>query len=118
MLGDNIRRIRLDHHLSQAAFGRLFFVSQSAVSQWEQGITCPDTNQLLSIANAFHISLDELTRDEPIPSFREFSYLPVSNPLSSSEEELVRDYRSLNQTGRTRLRSIMDEYLLIYQQKD
>ena len=114
MLGDNIRRIRLDRHLSQAAFGDILHVSQGAVSQWEQGITRPDTDQLLTISSAFGISLDQLMQSEPIPSFREFSAFPQEPPLTPEEEKLIQDYRHLNSTGKERVRMFIKDYLLIY----
>ena len=117
MLGDNIRRLRLDQHLSQTDFGKLFYVSQGAVSQWEQGTTRPSTSQLLAIANAFDVPLEQLVQDEPLPSFREFSYLASPDPLSPAEEQLVLDFRSLNQKGKERIRMLMDDYLLIYREE-
>ena len=116
MLGDNIRRIRLDRHLSQKAFGDILHVSQSAVSQWEKGITRPDTNQLRAIALAFEVSLDQIVQDEPIPSFREFSEVFAESPLNAEEENIIKAYRSLDSTGKKRVRMIMDDYTTIYHQ--
>ena len=116
MLGDNIRRIRLDRHLSQKAFGDILHVSQSAVSQWEKGITRPDTNQLRAIALAFEVSIDQIVQDEPIPSFREFSEVFAESPLNAEEENIIKAYRSLDSTGKKRVRMIMDDYTTIYHQ--
>ena len=118
MLGDNIRRVRLEHGMSQAEFASVLYVSQGAVSQWEQGHTTPDTNQLLAIAGAFHVSLDQLTKDEPIPSFREIARVPFPTPLTGAEEDLVLDYRSLNDKGQKKLRAYLDDLLLIYRRQE
>ncbi len=114
MLGVNIRRIRLDHHLSQAEFGRIIHVFQSAVSQWEKDITRPDTDTLRAIALAFNVSIDTIMGDEPLPSFRELTLTPNAAPLSAAEEKIILDYRSMNKTGQMRIRTIMDDYLLVY----
>ncbi len=114
MLSDNIRRIRLDHNLSQASFGYILHVSQSAVSQWEKGITRPDTDMLRAISLAFDTPMDDIMQDEPIPSFREFSVNQAEAPLSPREENLVLSFRSLNETGQERITMILDDYTKIY----
>lgn len=114
MLGDNIRRIRQNHHLTQSAFGDILHVTQGAVSQWEKGQTRPDTDQLIAISQAFHVSIDELTEDVPVPSFKEMQLHPAEAPLSENEEKLILDYRKLTPKGKNRLRMILDEYIVIY----
>ena len=114
MLSDNIRRIRLDHNLSQASFGYILHVSQSAVSQWEKGTTRPDTDMLRAISLAFDTPMDDIMQDEPIPSFREFSVNQAEAPLSPTEEKLIRSFRSMNQTGQERIIMIVDDYTQIY----
>ena len=118
MLSDNIRRIRLDHNLSQTAFGNILHVTQSAVSQWEQGITRPDTDVLRAISQAFEIKIDDIMRGEPIPSFREFSVYPVEEPLTPKEEEIMLKYRSLNTEGQEKIEMILDDYARIFKKSD
>ncbi len=73
----------------------------------------PDTNQILAIASAFHVSLDQLMGDEPIPSFREVPRIPFPAPLTQAEADLVLDYRSLDDKGQKKLRMYLDDLLLI-----
>ena len=63
MLCDTIKEIRKKHYLNQAAFAKMIGVTQSAVSQWENDLTRPNSYQLEAIANAFNISIDELLVD-------------------------------------------------------
>ena len=63
MLADTIKEIRKKHYLNQAAFAKMIGVSQSAVSQWENDLTRPNSYQLEAIASAFNISIDELLAD-------------------------------------------------------
>ena len=63
MLADTIKEIRKKHYLNQAAFAKMIGVTQSAVSQWENDLTRPNSYQLEAIAAAFGISIDELLVD-------------------------------------------------------
>ena len=63
MLADTIKDIRRKHYLNQAAFAKMIGVTQSAVSQWENDLTRPNSYQLEAIAAAFQISIDELLAD-------------------------------------------------------
>lgn len=63
MLADTIKEIRKKHYLNQAAFAKMIGVTQSAVSQWENDLTRPNSYQLEAIATAFNISIDELLVD-------------------------------------------------------
>ena len=60
MLADKIKDIRRKNYLNQTAFANKIGVTQSAVSQWENGLTRPNSEQLLAISVAFRISIDEL----------------------------------------------------------
>lgn len=64
MLADTIKEIRKKHYLNQAAFAKMIGVTQSAVSQWENDLTRPNSYQLEAIANTFGISIDELLVDK------------------------------------------------------
>lgn len=64
MLADTIKEIRKKHYLNQAAFAKMIGVTQSAVSQWENDLTRPNSYQLEAIAKAFNISIDELLVDK------------------------------------------------------
>lgn len=63
MLSETIKDIRKKHYLNQAAFAKMIGVTQSAVSQWENDLTRPNSYQLEAIASAFNISIDELLAD-------------------------------------------------------
>ena len=64
MLADVIKEIRKKHYLNQSAFAKKIGVTQSAVSQWENDMTRPNSYQLQAIASAFNISIDELLDDK------------------------------------------------------
>lgn len=58
MLGDKIKELRTKNGLNQTQFGKRIFVTPGAVSQWEKGLTRPDTERLLLIAKEFGVPLD------------------------------------------------------------
>lgn len=62
-LNDNIRKLRLEKHLSQEALGEILGISGQAVSKWEQGLTSPDISLLPALAGCFGITIDSLFRD-------------------------------------------------------
>lgn len=64
MLADTIKEIRRKHYLNQAAFAKMIGVTQSAVSQWENDLTRPNSYQLEAIAKAFNISVDQILQNE------------------------------------------------------
>ena len=68
MLADTIKEIRKKHYLNQAAFAKMIGVTQSAVSQWENDLTRPNSYQLEAIAQKFNISIDELLADKILES--------------------------------------------------
>ena len=64
MLADTIKEIRRKHYLNQSQFAKMIGVTQSAVSQWENDMTRPNSYQLEAIAKAFNVSIDELLVDK------------------------------------------------------
>ena len=64
MLSETIKDIRRRNFLNQTQFANRIGVTQGTVSQWENGLTRPNSEQLRSISDAFNISVDDLLRGE------------------------------------------------------
>ncbi len=64
-IGDNIRRLRLRHGLSQAELGAIAGVTDKAVSTWETGTKEPRMGAIQKIADHFHISKSDIIEDTP-----------------------------------------------------
>ena len=58
-VGNKIRELRIQRGLTQAELGQKVGVPMQAVSKWERGGT-PDIEVLLSIAQYFNVTMDEL----------------------------------------------------------
>lgn len=56
----NLKKLREERNLSQAAFAKLIGVSQSAVGNWEAGSREPNLETMDKIADFFGVSVDYL----------------------------------------------------------
>jgi len=59
-IGKTIAKLRCDLELSQEKFANLLGVSRQTVQKWESGVSSPDMENLVGIANKFGISMDLL----------------------------------------------------------
>lgn len=62
--------------MTQEQFAKKFNVSRKTVSGWENGRSFPDIKTLVTISNAFNISLDDLLKEDNIIKYyqTEISY--------------------------------------------
>lgn len=60
ILGDKLYQLRKDKGISQEELADKLGVSRQAISKWERGEALPDTDNLISIAKLYEVSLDEL----------------------------------------------------------
>ena len=68
MLSKRLLDLRKSRGYSQAQVAMKLGISQGAISQWEHGTTVPAAEQLLSLADIYGISVDEiLGRAAPEP---------------------------------------------------
>ena len=96
-IGDNIRKIREAHGLTQEEFGKIASVSSMAVSQWENSRSVPRMGAIQAIADYFHISKGEILDDSALPA--------NASPVYSSGEATV----PLLTLGRVHAGSLTDE---------
>lgn len=61
---ENIKRLRIDAHLSQAELAEKVFVTRSAVALWETGRSSPTSDRLPALAQALGCSIDNLYTEE------------------------------------------------------
>lgn len=60
LLGENIKRMRLERCLTQEEVAVHLGISAQSVSKWERGEGYPDIEMLPAIANYYNISIDEM----------------------------------------------------------
>ena len=59
-IGEFIKKLRKDNHLTQKEFAELFGVTYQAVSKWENGLNIPDIAILKEISNKFNVDMNDL----------------------------------------------------------
>ena len=64
-IAENIKRIRLEHGLSQSELGKIAGVSDKAVSTWELGLKTPRMGAVEKMANYFGITKSAIVDDAP-----------------------------------------------------
>ena len=63
-IGEFIKKIRKDNHLTQKEFAELFGVTYQAVSKWENGLNIPDISTLKEISKKFNVDINDLLEGE------------------------------------------------------
>lgn len=59
-LGNTIGKLRAEAKLTQEQFAEIFGVSQQSVQKWENGLSTPDLDKIITISKYFDVSLDAL----------------------------------------------------------
>lgn len=69
MLGDRLRRLRLEKKLTQEELGKKINVTKVSISGYEKGNRTPDTETLQKLADFFNVTTDYLLgrTDHPNP---------------------------------------------------
>ncbi len=85
-IGGLIAALRKELNLTQQELADRLGVTNKAVSKWERGDGLPDISLMTSLADALHITADELLRGERRPPAEENAGLK-ENPKSREENE-------------------------------
>lgn len=67
-LGVNLADLRKKNGFSQEALAEKLGISRQAVSKWERGESTPDTDTLITLAELYNVSLDELIGNRTQPT--------------------------------------------------
>lgn len=82
-IGNRIKKYREARHLSQKELAEILNISNSRVSNWEQGLNRPDADMLADICVALKVSPSEL-----------LDVRLTDEEYTSKEKELIVAYRS------------------------
>ena len=84
----NIKDIRDIPELSQKKLAEIIWVSQPAVSRWENYISCPSGKSLIYLQNGLNIPIEDLLEENVSRyNFTETQKKLVNQCLSLNEEE-------------------------------
>ncbi len=59
-ISKNIKQVRLAHEMSQTQLAEKIGVSRQSVSSWERGVSMPDLQMLVALANALGVEIEVL----------------------------------------------------------
>ena len=76
-VGNFIKHLRKQNHLTQKEFADLFGVTYQAVSKWENGLNIPDIAILKEISNKFNVDINDLLDGEVKKKKNVFKYVLV-----------------------------------------
>ena len=62
-IGEKIKELRIENHLSQMQLANLIGVSQKAVDYWERSVNEPKASYIIKLVTTFDISYDDFFSD-------------------------------------------------------
>ena len=92
-IANRMVQLRKQHGFSQEELAARLGISRQAVSKWERAESSPDTDNLICLAQLYHISLDELllgAQEEPVQSRNDKEEKTVSTV--EGDARCVQDY--------------------------
>jgi transcriptional regulator with XRE-family HTH domain len=96
MLSERIRALRKEHGYSQEQMARKLHLTQGAISQWENGLTVPAADQLMTLADVFGITVDELLgreqQETPPPTAIDEALINMLADLPPVQVQRVKDF--------------------------
>ena len=109
-IGERITAIRKERSISQAELAKRMGVSRQAVSKWEQGLSSPDTNKLIQLAQILDTDVEYLaTGVHPEPGS---VVLNVVETVERVEEKVVVKEVVRHVTRRPQKRNPIDYWLV------
>ncbi len=93
-LAENIRELRMQFNISQAALSEKTGLSQSAIARWELGKSEPTAEALCVLAEFFEVSVDDLLgRDTAFTALPQRTYMQeLYAQLNIGEQERAIGY--------------------------
>ena len=98
--GENIRKLRDRHDMTQEALGKLLNVTQSTIAYYESGKKQPTLETLIIIANYFEVSTDFLLNRTNVVS--------TASEISKSDSELLNKINKLSDENRKEIESYIN----------
>ena len=63
-LGSRIKKLRIEHGMSQEQLASQLHVTRQTVSNWENNKNYPDFGTMVELSNMFQVSMDELIKSD------------------------------------------------------
>lgn len=95
-LSEKIVTLRNQNQLSQGDLAEKLNVSRQSVSKWETGASTPDLDKLIAMSELFHVTMDELVKDEDVFGNTQCESVVTNEDTKQKEREKVTSYREHN----------------------
>ena len=89
-LGENIKRMRMAKGLTQQELAVKLNVVRQTVSKWEKGLSVPDSQMLIELAEQLETTVTALLGDEVVQIENEVTVEELSRKLSVINEQLAK----------------------------
>lgn len=89
-IANKLVQLRKKHGLSQEELAEKIGVSRQAVSKWERAESSPDTDNLISLAKIYNLSLDDMLNNK---GAAERSYIPNEKDDTDDDMEKKSSYK-------------------------
>ena len=109
-IGENIKRLRIMHGLSQKELARIAGVSDKAVSTWENGTKEPRMGAVQKIADHFGLKKSNLIEDNGL----EINIPPAQSPSSADLPDVSPTEQKIDARTRRQLEKVLDDDNLTY----
>lgn len=96
---NRIKGLRLQHSMTQKEFASALGVSTVSIQCWENGSKNPSMSAIIAIAATFQVTTDYLLGIVKNPDYD-------ASLISSAEQKLLNDYRSLDHFGKKAVETI------------
>ena len=63
-LGELIRKLRKENHMTQLQLAEKLYISNKTVSKWERGMECPDVSLISELSHIFKVDMQTLLSGE------------------------------------------------------
>lgn len=99
----DFREIRKENNLSQQEIAKILEIDQKTYSNYENNKTEPTISSIIKMADYFDVSLDYLVGRQ---------YNNNIGHITTDENELICDYRKLNQINKIKILSELKGFLI------
>ncbi|MGI6029768.1 MAG: helix-turn-helix domain-containing protein [Candidatus Heteroscillospira sp.] len=89
---------------SQKALADVLFVNQTAVSQWERGVTVPSPGILLKLSQLYGVTTDYLLGNEAGPA----GQVPADEPWDTEKREILDEIKDLPLESLRKIRAYIE----------
>ena len=87
ILGEKLYQLRKEKGISQEELAYNLNVSRQAISKWERGEALPDTDNLISLAKLYEVSLDELVGNAVCNSVQDVATTQPTNMVEAESDD-------------------------------